>query len=253
MKLGAQLFSVRNLTKTPADIRTTFEKIAAIGYENVQLSGAGPIDPYELKDIVDGTGLPIVCTHVAYKALIEDTERLIREHRIFDCSVIGLGSMPGAFRGSREGLENFFEEISPAVKTIQDAGLTFAYHNHAFEFEKIPDSERTVYDIMLDRCPDWNFILDTYWVEFAGYSAIEYIEKVGGARLQNIHFKDMANDEKRSICPCGSGTLDFQTIYQACKSIGVKNVLVEQDNAANTPDPLAEMQKSFTHLHPIIK
>ena len=64
---------------------------------------------------------------------------------------------------------------------------------------------------------------------------------------------DMAADEKRSICPCGSGTLDFKAIYEVCKQIGVKNVLVEQDNAAKTPDPLGEMQKSFAHLRPIIK
>jgi sugar phosphate isomerase/epimerase len=253
MKLGAQLFSVRNLLKTPADIRSTFRKIAEIGFETVQFSGAGAIDPYELKDIVDTAGLPIVCTHVAYKKLIDDTDRTIREHKIFGCPVIGLGAMPEEFRGTAEGLEAFLRQLVPAVKKIHEAGLEFAYHNHAFEFETLPDSDRIVYDIMLERFPDWGFILDTYWTEFAGYSAIEYIEKVGGKRLSNIHFKDMANDEKRSICPCGDGTLDFKKIYETCKRIGVQNVLVEQDNAANAPDPLAEMQKSFTHLRPILK
>ena len=253
MKLGAQLYSVRNLTKTPADIRSTFEKIAAIGYENVQLSGAGPIDPHELKSIVDETGLPIVCTHVAYKDLIEDTERVIEAHKIFGSPVIGLGAMPVAFRGSTEGLESFLAEISPAVKKIRDAGLIFAYHNHAFEFEKPTGSDKHYSDVLLDCCPEWSFILDTYWVAFAGYSVIEYLEKVGGARLQNVHFKDMAKDEKRSICPCGDGTLDFQKIYETCKRLGVKNALVEQDNAPNAPDALAEMQKSFLHLRPIVK
>ena len=106
---------------------------------------------------------------------------------------------------------------------------------------------------LIEEFPELNFILDTYWVEFAGHSAIEYIQKIGGNRLTNIHFKDMANDEKRSICPCGEGTLDFKAIYEACKQVGVENVLVEQDNAANRPDPLGEMQKSFAHLRPIIK
>ena len=253
MKLGAQLYSVRNLVQTPADIRATLARLADMGYENVQLSGAGPIDPNELKSIVDDTGMKIVCTHVAYKDIVNDTGRVIRDHKIFGCPVIGLGSMPLEYRGSAAGMEQFFEDIAPAVKKIQDAGLAFAYHNHDFEFQPLPDSDQIVFDVMLERFPDWNFILDTYWVEFAGRSAIEYIKKVGGSRLPNIHFKDMANDEKRSICPCGEGTLDFKAIFEVCREIGVENVLVEQDNAAKKPDPLGEMQKSFSHLRPIIK
>ena len=42
-------------------------------------------------------------------------------------------------------------------------------------------------------------------------------------------------------------------IYETCKELGVKTVLVEQDNAVNFPDPFAEMEKSFKHLRPIIK
>jgi sugar phosphate isomerase/epimerase len=106
---------------------------------------------------------------------------------------------------------------------------------------------------MLEKCPDWKFLLDTYWVEFAGYSAVEYAQKVGGARLTNIHFKDLAKDEKRSICACGQGTLDFTSIYNKCVELGVENVLVEQDNAADLGDPMDQMQLSFNHLRPIIK
>lgn len=252
MKLGAQLYSVRNLMQTPTDVKQTVQKIADMGYENIQLSGACRMDPNDLQAIVLDTGMQIVCTHVSYKDLVCNTQRLIEEHKIFGCPVIGLGSMPNDFRGTAAGLEAFLASVMPAVQKIQAAGLSFAYHNHAFEFEALPDSDRHCYDILLDLCPDWNFILDTYWVEFAGYSAIEYIKKVGGKRLVNVHFKDMAADEKRSICPCGSGTLDFKQIYEVCREIGVQNALVEQDNAANTEDPLAEMQKSFAHLRPIV-
>ena len=129
--------------------------------------------------------------------------------------------------------------------------LHFAYHNHSFEFEKYNGT--ILFDEMLERCSDWQFIMDTYWVEFAGYSAVEYIGKIGGDRLPNIHFKDMAKDEKRSICSCGSGILDFQAIYEKCREVGVKNVFVEQDNAVEAEDPFGEMEKSFRHLRAIVK
>ena len=106
--------------------------------------------------------------------------------------------------------------------------------------------------MMLERCPDWHFIMDTYWVEFAGRSATDYIAKIGADRLVNIHFKDMAKDEERSICPCGAGVLDFAKIFAVCQEIGVQNVLVEQDNAVKSPDAFADMAASFNHLRPIV-
>ena len=42
----------------------------------------------------------------------------------------------------------------------------------------------------------------------------------------------MKANEARDICHCGEGTLDFKSIADVCKSIGVKNVFVEQDRLA---------------------
>lgn len=252
MRLGAQLYSVRGGLKTPEDIRKTFEKIREIGYDAVQFSGAPTKDAEGLRAVSEETGLPIVCTHISYERLINETDEVIAEHKTFGCPVIGLGSMPKEFHGSLDGLETFLENAKKPVAKILDSGLHFAYHNHAFEFEKAGDG-RCLYDIMLERCPDWHMIMDTYWVEFAGYSAEEYLKKIGGARLQNVHFKDMANDEKRSICACGAGTLNFACLAEVCRELGVQNVLVEQDNANDLPDPFAAMQESFQHLKPLFK
>ena len=254
MKLGAQLFSLRNFIKTPEDIRTTFEKIKAMGFENVQFSGGGPIDALELKAISEETGLPIVCTHSSFDRILGDTDALIEEHKIFGCPVIGLGSMPKEYRNGEKDMMSFFEDLKAPVQKILDSGLHFAYHNHAFEFElKTPDGEM-LYDYMLRTLPHWQFIMDTYWVEFAGHSAIEYIEKIGAARLPNIHYKDMAKSEEREICACGIGVLDFAAITEACiKNGGVVNVLIEQDNAVKFDDPFGQMEIGFKSLRPLIK
>lgn len=252
MKLGAQLYSVRTGLQTPEDVRGTFRKVKAIGYENVQFSGGAPIDAEILKDISEENGLPVVCTHSPFDRIVNDTDALIREHRIFDCPVIGLGAMPKEYRTGREGLKALLSVLELPVKKILDAGLRFAYHNHNFEFADHGDGNPPVLDQMLETCESWQFILDTYWVEYAGYSAVEYIRKVGGEHLPNIHFKDMAKDEKRSICSCGAGVLNFAAIEAVCREVGVKNVLVEQDNAVDDADPFAEMDASFRYLRPIV-
>ena len=254
MKLGAQLFSLRDFIKTPEDIRTTFQKIKAMGFENVQFSGGGPIDAQELRAISEETELPIVCTHSAPDRILNDTENLIREHKIFGCPVIGLGSMPKEYRKGEKNLMDFFEDFKAPVQKILDSGLHFAYHNHAFEFELTTPEGEMLYDYMLRTLPDWQFIMDTYWVEYAGHSAIDYIAKIGASRLPNIHYKDMASDEERSICACGTGTLNFEEITKACLANGgVQNVLIEQDNAVKFEDPFGQMEISFRSLRPIIK
>lgn len=253
MKLGAQLFSLRKFIKTPEDIRSTFEQVKAIGFENVQFSGGGPIDAHELRSISQETGLPIVCTHSAPDRILNDTEALIKEHKIFGCPVIGYGCMPKPFRTGERDVMEFFEELKAPVAKILDSGLRFAYHNHAFEFEMKTAEGEMIYDYMLRTCPDWQFIMDTYWVEYAGQSAVDYIAKIGADRLTNIHFKDMAKTEERGICACGTGVLDFNAIYEACvKNGGVENILIEQDNAVDFDDPFGQMEIGFRSLRPII-
>lgn len=251
MKLGAQLFSVRTGIQTPEDTRETFRKIREIGYENVQFSGAPTTNAELLKSVSEEFGLPIVCTHVGLDRIVNETDAVIAEHRTFGCPVIGLGAMPKEYRKSMEGYRAFMKMMREPVARILDAGLKFSYHNHAFEFEKVaPDC--CYYDLMIEDCPDWQFIADTYWIEYAGHSAVKYFEKIGSARLTNVHFKDMANDEKRSICACGSGVLNFAEIAEVCRKLNVRNVLVEQDNAVDSPDAFAEMRSSFSHLRPLI-
>ena len=252
MTLGAQLYSIRTHLQNAEDLRKSFLKLKEIDYETVQLSGAAALPAEIIRDASEESGLPIVCTHVSFDRLTKETDTLISEHKTFGSPVIGLGSMPKEFRGTREGLEYFLAQMEEPVKRIREAGLEFAYHNHAFEFDRFTDgSKGCIYDVMLERL-DWNFIMDTYWVEFAGQKAVDYIVKIGGKRLPNIHFKDMAKDEERSICPCGNGVLNFGEIFEVCQKVGVKNVLVEQDNAVKSPDAFADMETSFKHLRPIV-
>ncbi len=253
MKLGAQLFSLRTFLQNGEDLKETFQKVKAMGYENVQLSGAAQLPPEVIREASLESGLPIVCTHVPYKRLLEEPEALIREHKIYGCPVVGLGMMPTPLQRTREGLETMLKEVEGPVAKILDAGLGFAYHNHAFEFDTLDDGTENPYDEMLERLPDWQMILDVYWVKYAGKDAAEYIRRLGGKRLVNVHFKDMAKDENRSICSCGAGVTDFASLYEACREVGVQNVLVEQDNAPSFPDPFEEMVSSFRHLRPIIK
>lgn len=252
MTLGAQLFSLRDFLKTPEDMKETFRKVKEIGYENVQFSGAPTTDPDAIREASETAGLPIVLTHVALKRILNETDAVIEEHKKFGCPVIGLGTMTKEAFAIPEEARKLIANLREPVAKIEAAGLHFAYHNHNYEFDLKMEDGQTLYDYIIENCPSWQMILDTYWVQYAGYDVCEYLRKIGGKRLVNVHFKDMANSKKRSIVACGTGVLDFAKIYATCKELGVEHVLIEQDNAVEMPDPFEQMEIGFNNLRPIV-
>lgn len=250
MKLGAQFYSIRDNTTTPDDLRMSFAKIKEIGYDNVQMSGICQIEAEKLRSFSEEFSLPIVCTHSPFDRIINDTDALIAEHIIYGCPVIGLGAMPQQFQNSKEGLDKFLELIKTPTEKICEAGLRFAYHNHAFEFVKIDGVP--IFDIMIEKAPMLNFILDTYWVKYGGYDPLDYIKRIGKDRMQNVHFKDMLTEPKGDICACGVGITDFSPIIALCDTLGIPNALIEQDNAPDSGDSLGQMRISYDSIRPLL-
>jgi len=68
--LAAQLYTLRDFTKTPADIAKTLARVRKLGYLGVQVSALGPIDPKELAKILNNEGLACVATHVGIDARV---------------------------------------------------------------------------------------------------------------------------------------------------------------------------------------
>lgn len=75
-------------------------------------------------------------------------------------------------------------------KKIHDAGMTFLYHNHDFEFVKLPSGEYG-YDKMFSAIPHDSLQceLDTCWCDVATGKSTEFIEKYTG-RIPVVHLKD---------------------------------------------------------------
>lgn len=258
MKLGAQLYSVRDLTQTAEGLDMVFSKMKEIGYDIAQLSAIGPIDSGIIREIVAKYNMPVTCTHSAFDRIVNDTDALIRDHITYGCPTIGIGSMPEKYRGSYEGVREFVKIMREPMKKIEDAGLFFAYHNHHFEFNAPEGGD--YYDVLIEEAPTMNFILDTFWFVYANRDPMKYIRDLGYARVKNVHFKDMKeyhtmlepNAPKHDlICPCGTGIIQFKPIITLCDELGIVNALVEQDNAPATGDSIGQMHISHDNLRPL--
>ncbi len=246
MLLGAQLYTLRDYLQTEKDIRRSLKLVKEMGYDSIQLSGAASLDPHLMKDICDEAGLKIVITHNPDGRILNDTDRLIEEHKIYGCSYIGLGGMPNKYRNAY-WIKNFAVDFQEAAKKIHDAGMKFMYHNHHFEFNKI-DGRAMIYELLEGFTPElMGITVDTYWLQAAGCDVNEWLEILKD-RIDCVHLKDMqviGNDT--TYAAIGEGNMNFPSILKKLEELGTtKHILVEQDTVIGSP--FEALKQSRTYL-----
>jgi len=246
MKIGAQLYTVRDFTKTSKDFAETIKKVAEIGYESVQISAVNPeIPASEIAEVCKAHSLEIVITHTPPVRIKDETDAVIKDHRVLGAKYVGLGAVPGTYERTKEGFDQFIADFAPATKAIKDAGLQFMYHNHDFEFMKF--GSKTAFDYLVENLPDAGFTLDTYWVQMGGGDPAQWIKKLTG-RVDVIHLKDLVIvDKERHMAEVMEGNLNWDAIFEACKPAGVKYAMVEQDKCYDK-NPFECLKISFDNL-----
>ena len=246
--IAAQMYTVRDFTKTVEGFSDSVAKIGAIGYTAAQVSSIGPIPAADVKKICDDHGITIANTHIAWERLQEDIAAVIEEHHLWQCKHVAVGSMPRHFiEAGEEGIYQFVKEATEVGRTLHEAGLTFSYHNHSFEFMRYGD--KCGLEILFDET-DPRYLqaeLDTYWIQFGGGDVCDWILRLKD-RMPVIHFKDMAMAGWRDhvMKEVGEGNLNWPAILDACREANVEWYAVEQDICPG--DPFESLAISYRNM-----
>lgn len=243
--IAAQLYTLREFTKTPADIANTLRRVREIGYEAVQLSALGPIDPRELQQIVQELGLTVCATHTAYNRMVNEPEAVIAEHKLWNCKYAAIGGLPNEYRNA-EGYARFAKEASEVGRRLAEGGLVFGYHNHSFELERF--GAQTGLEILYAQSDPRYFTaeIDTYWIQHGGGDPAAWIRRLKG-RIPLVHLKDMAVVDRQPVmAEVGEGNLNWPAILSACQEAGVEWYIVEQDVCRR--DPFESLAISLANL-----
>ncbi|MBO4216565.1 MAG: sugar phosphate isomerase/epimerase [Clostridia bacterium] len=242
LRLGAQMYTVRNFTNTKEELDSTLGKIAEIGYKYVQLSGLKYNDAKEIAKLLSKHGLKAPLTHTAADRIIGETEKVIEEHDVLGCSVVGLGSIPRKYWDGND-IDGFIRDFMPAMERITAAGKIFAFHNHFLEFSRYKG--RCVLDYLFEACGGLlQVIFDTYWGQYGGVDPAKYIADHAGA-IAALHLKDMQiKNGKPDFDDVLSGNMNFDAITEAAKlTSGL--CFVEHDNSE---DPFASLKISYDNI-----
>jgi sugar phosphate isomerase/epimerase len=251
LKYAAQLYTVRDQVKTGEGLHESLKKIAAMGYQGVQVSAVEAfekeVSAAQLRSWLDELGLVCCATHRPWDHFVNDLDAEIETHKTLGCKVLGIGMGPKTcFDGGPPEWRKWLGSVEIIVKTLAEHNLSFAYHNHAIEFEK-KGGERAI-DILVAESNDaMQFILDTYWVVHAGADSVDLIQQLRG-RIDCVHLKDKAvvGWETR-YAPVGEGNLPWHSILPALEDAGTKWGIVEQDECYGE-DPFDCLNRSLNYL-----
>ena len=238
---GLQIYSIRDHFTTEEDTREAFIEMKKMGYSYAQTAGTYDyITAEKFAQYAKEAGIEICGTHYNWELIKNDVEGTIAYHKILGTTNIGIGGMPMSARGDLEGLNAFINEFNALAKVYAAHGFKLTYHNHSFEFKKLPDG-KTLFDHLVEKLDTetTSFVLDTHWVQHGGADVRAVIEKLAG-RIDILHLKDMEACHRYeladgkilnapAIIEIGAGNINFADIIPLAEKCGVKYFVVEDD------------------------
>ena len=248
MRLGAQLFTLREFCKTMPDIVQTLKKVRQIGYTAVQVSGIGPVDPMELAKVLQDEGLTVAGTHMGWDRFLKETDAVIATHKAWGTKHSAIGALPQEYY-TPDGLKRFLDELAVVAPKLLAEGLDFSFHNHSIEFIKF--GGRLMLDLLYEYSDPAQLKaeIDTYWVQAGGGTPQEWVAKLPN-RQPMLHLKDYAvvpGQWQPRFAPVGEGNLNWPAILAAARSANVEWALVEQDDCYGG-DPFDALTISYRNL-----
>ncbi len=265
---GIQLWSVRR--EIDADPAGTLKAIASYGYRFVETAGTGGLPAAEFRKLLDDNGLVCVSAHQSFDAnnlqkTFDDAKALGAKYTTSGLLRPGTGALPvegtdAGFMGTMramtaddaKSIAAFCNQIGEGAKAN---GLTYAYHNHFFEFAPLAGG-MTGFDILLAETDPAlvAFEQDCGWSAVAGKDPTALLTQ-HASRMPLLHIKDFlplaagqtAAAQRRST-ELGNGEVDYEPILVAAAAAGVEQYFVEQEDPFTNLTPLEAARANYTTL-----
>jgi sugar phosphate isomerase/epimerase len=293
-RIGLELYTVRD--QMASDFEGVLARVAAIGYKEIEpANGYNNLSPARFRAMLDRLGLTMPSTHSGARGTGIELEKQLEGFQLMGIKYTEISAgpaggapppraplPPGAYRNPDTGVvHNAFTEAEafgpyqpPATlesvkrlaaqlnangKIAQKFGMKILVHNHTGEFEKLTDSPKTTYDVLLAET-DPSLVtmqLDIGWAYIAGIDPIAlftshpgrfelwHIKDVFGLKTVNPSLGPNARTSSMAFTPVGTGQIDFKRVFANATLAGLRHFALEHDNAAAWGDSLAAARVSY--------
>lgn len=239
-EVGIIMGTARGMMQNPEE---GLIKLKELGIKYLEGAGARGMPRAEYKKLLDKYGFDVVASGVSFdklenadsiKVIIENLKFFQAEYAV--CYWIPHQGDDFTFADMEKGVAVF----NKAGKQFADAGISFVYHPHGYEFRPY-SGPGTMFDYMLEKTdPRYvNFQMDVFWIRNPGQNPAAILRKYPG-RFPLTHLKDRMlgsidnqngrQDKERNVV-LGQGDVNIAEVMKAAKEVGVKYHLIEDESS----------------------
>jgi len=252
-RVGLQLYTVRDLMKQ--DFEGTIAKVVQTGYKEVEFAGYFGKSPQEVRKILDSNKLTSPSEHVPYETVEKKWPETLEAAHVVGQKFIVCPWVDVSQRKEGDGWKRAAETFNKAGEAAQKAGIQFAYHNHAFEFEPSEAlGSKFPYDFLLAET-DPKLVkmeMDLCWITVGGQDPLKYFDRYPG-RFPLVHVKDWtskrpggndyggatgASKKPGHMTDVGQGEIDWKRIFAQSGKAGIQHYFVENDEPKSAFDDI---------------
>jgi len=240
-KVGVQLIVYGK--RAAEELPVVLQEVKETGYAGVETGNLyNRYSPAEVKNMLETTGLAITGCHSGFGEFadpekVESSIRFLKEVGSRYLMVSGVGHHD-------EGLSAYdsaAEVFNRVGRRCREDGITFCYHNHAWEFDRI-DGVVPIHYLCERTDPDLvKLCIDVYWVYIGGEEPADFIHRYAD-RAAYFHFKD---GRKGVFSELGRGEVDFDRLMPEVRSVAPEWIVYEQDRSDLDPKEALQISRDF--------
>jgi sugar phosphate isomerase/epimerase len=245
-KLGLQLIVYGQRQRE--DLAGVLAEVKAVGYDGVEMGGA--TDPDAVTATLKSSGLVLTGVHSGYGDYTDEAKVAANIAFLKQAGARFLICSGVADNNSIAGYEASADTFNKVGQMCLDAGLTFCYHNHAWEFKPLEGGKQGIYTLLERTCPKLvKLNIDVFWVHIGGVNPAEFIAQYSD-RAGYYHFKDgTKTPDGQTFIELGQGEVDLVGAKDEALKHPVDWIVCEQDRSEL--EPKVSIKQSFDYLKQI--
>ncbi|AYL96432.1 sugar phosphate isomerase/epimerase family protein [Mucilaginibacter celer] len=235
-QIGVQAYTFRS--SMPKATALVLDTIKSLGITEIEGEAPKGMAQDEFRKMCNDRGISIPSTGAGYDAIVKDPEGVIKQAKTLGAKYVMVAWIPHGKEFTLDDAKKAAADFNRVGKILHEAGVTFCYHNHGYEFGKYNDG--TLFDYIAQNTdPKYvSFEIDILWSFHGGQDPAALINKYP-SRIKLMHLKDIrkgvANDltggtDTKNDVALGTGQIDIPGVLKAAKKAGIKHYFIEDES-----------------------
>lgn len=248
-RLGLQLIVYGG--RQNEDFPGVLAEVKQVGYGGVETGVMYPtMGTNEVIRALKNAGLALTGIHSGYADMADENKVLDHIAFLQEANSQFLICSGVADNNSIAGYEQSAKTFNRVGELCRGAGITFCYHNHAWEFKPLEGGKQGIHRLIELTDPDLvKLNIDVFWVHIGGESPAEFIAKYAD-RAGYYHFKDgRKTADGQTFIELGQGEVDLVAAKDEVRKHKLDWIVCEQDRSEK--EPKVSIKESFDYLKSI--